>query len=562
MFSCQLVVSILTFVFVLDNFSHSGAGAISSFPFFDVHTSGIPGMGGDNMTATGLTGRLIGSIDSHTGMIVNCWVLVLALLFARMLAGMFYLKRLRRNNLMAVDEEWIDRLHKLTERMHLPIPVYLKESTLVNVPLVIGYLKPLILVPVGLLNGLPPDQVEAILCHELAHIRRNDFIVNIFQSVVEIIFFFNPFVWWISSLLREERENCCDDAAVRGIGEKKTIIEAFLSFHECRPMPIDYVHRFTGRDQKLILRVKRIFYNKNNAVAPSVQVIIMGCILVAGVMFSAFRNGNVPAARERRIGISINQYDHYLVRADTVPGGNELQRKLKEIDRKYAPLEAEHEDRVRETKRNIKTLQAESTGKEGVELRQITRKKDSLMVVADAMGGDVSLRKNEEVMRLVNPGMSTKHVDTAQRADGERSAREQEKKYTLKQLGEMDGAAPAGGVQKGYTIKQYSQMDQDGGGQKTHVNSPEELKKMELQRLENDSRSDAVFEGFLNDLLADHLIGSKDGASFYLSKEKFIVNDQLQPDAIRQKYLQNFRIRDHVALVYRFHSEMIGWMDN
>jgi len=90
--------------------------------------------------------------------------------------------------------------------------------------MVIGLVKPAILVPLGLLSNLPPGQVEAVLLHELAHIRRKDYLVNLLQSFAEAIFFFNPAVLWISSLIREERENCCYDIAIGGIKNKNKFI--------------------------------------------------------------------------------------------------------------------------------------------------------------------------------------------------------------------------------------------------------------------------------------------------------------------------------------------------
>ena len=100
-------------------------------------------------------------------------------------------------------------------------PVVLLESCLADVPLVIGWLRPVIVAPIGMLAGLPADHVEAILLHELAHIRRADYLVNLVQTAVEGILFYHPAVWWVSGGVRAERENCCDDqvAAVRGIPE-------------------------------------------------------------------------------------------------------------------------------------------------------------------------------------------------------------------------------------------------------------------------------------------------------------------------------------------------------
>src|SRR6185312_2408588 len=103
-------------------------------------------------------------------------------------------------------------------RLQVSRPVLLLESCLAEVPVAVGHLRPLILMPVGLLMGLPVAQVEAILLHELAHILRYDYVVNLMQVFVEGLLFYHPAVWWISGVMRAERENCCDDLVVAVTG--------------------------------------------------------------------------------------------------------------------------------------------------------------------------------------------------------------------------------------------------------------------------------------------------------------------------------------------------------
>lgn len=109
-------------------------------------------------------------------------------------------------------------MQRLGARLRMARPVVLLESCLAEVPVVIGYLRPVILMPVGLMAGLPVGQVEAILLHELAHIRRYDYLVNLMQVFVEGLLFYHPAVWWISSVMRSEREHCCDDLVVQVTG--------------------------------------------------------------------------------------------------------------------------------------------------------------------------------------------------------------------------------------------------------------------------------------------------------------------------------------------------------
>jgi Zn-dependent protease with chaperone function len=98
-------------------------------------------------------------------------------------------------------------------------PVALLESCFTDAPVLIGYWRPVILLPLGCLTGLSAAQVECILLHELAHVMRHDYIVNLLQSLVEGLLFYHPAVWWVSRVVRAERENCCDDRVVELMGD-------------------------------------------------------------------------------------------------------------------------------------------------------------------------------------------------------------------------------------------------------------------------------------------------------------------------------------------------------
>src|SRR5690606_23808768 len=116
----------------------------------------------------------------------------------------------------AVLEATVERLRR---GLHITRAVTLLQSSAVSVPTVMGWLKPTVLLPVGALTGLTPLQIEAILAHELAHVRRHDYLVNLLQTLVETLLFYHPAVWWISRRIRIEREHCCDDLAVSLCGD-------------------------------------------------------------------------------------------------------------------------------------------------------------------------------------------------------------------------------------------------------------------------------------------------------------------------------------------------------
>src|SRR5213075_1678041 len=121
--------------------------------------------------------------------------------------------------------------------MRLRRAVKLVESAAVEVPAVISWLRPVVLLPASTLTGLAPKQIEMVLAHELAHIRRHDFLVNILQAVVETLMFYHPAVWWMSRRLRIERENCCDDLAVAVCGDALQYARALTRLEELRGGP-------------------------------------------------------------------------------------------------------------------------------------------------------------------------------------------------------------------------------------------------------------------------------------------------------------------------------------
>ena len=122
--------------------------------------------------------------------------------------------------------------------------------------MVIGYVRPVILMPVGLLAGLPAGQVESILLHELAHIRRHDYLVNLMQIVVEGLVFYHPAVWWISGVIRAERENCCDDLVVATQGDALAYAAALTALEQNRGAVREAVLAATGGS--LVKRVRRL----------------------------------------------------------------------------------------------------------------------------------------------------------------------------------------------------------------------------------------------------------------------------------------------------------------
>jgi hypothetical protein len=174
-----------------------------------------------------------------------------------------YVRHLRTSQTRLFDPGWQTKLDALARQLAISRPVRLLESARVTVPVTIGNLKPVILLPAGLLTGLPPAHLETILVHELFHIARRDYLVNLFQAVLEILFFFHPAVWWVSAIVRREREYCCDDATVRAGQDPLCYLEALTAL-ETYGSGHSLSLAFTGQNVSLLKRVERLL----NASAP------------------------------------------------------------------------------------------------------------------------------------------------------------------------------------------------------------------------------------------------------------------------------------------------------
>jgi uncharacterized protein (TIGR03435 family) len=167
--------------------------------------------------------------------VVMIWLAGAMVFWVRLAGGWALAARMRRVLVRPAPPEWQQVLGRIGARIGISRPVRLMVSALVQAPVVVGWLRPVVLVPVGALAGLPPEHVEALLAHELAHIRRHDYLVNMLQSVAEAVLFYHPAIWWVSGHLRNERELCCDDVAVSVTGDALTYANALAEWESCRP---------------------------------------------------------------------------------------------------------------------------------------------------------------------------------------------------------------------------------------------------------------------------------------------------------------------------------------
>jgi beta-lactamase regulating signal transducer with metallopeptidase domain len=168
---------------------------------------------------------------------VEAWFAGVAMLSLRTAGGVLLIERMRRKDAKAVSARVQELCLAVQQRLGLRRVIRYCESRLLDAPAVIGWLRPTVLLPITALTGLSEEQLQAVIAHELAHIRRLDNIVNLFQIVVETLLFYHPAVWWLSKQIRAERENCCDDAAISVCGDATEYVRALAQMAESRPAP-------------------------------------------------------------------------------------------------------------------------------------------------------------------------------------------------------------------------------------------------------------------------------------------------------------------------------------
>lgn len=199
-------------------------------------------------------------ISNHAFYVFLFWACGILVLGIRMLMGQLQLLQLRSWGQVDLGTQWQGRLRGIGQQLGIRKRVHLAESHLVKEPITFGFLRPVVLFPIGLVNALPQQEVEAILWHELAHIKRHDYLFNLIQSLLETLFFYHPILWLLSKEIREVREECCDDLVLKkGV---KPMVYAESLLHLARLINAQnnqFVMSTNSLNSAISTRIKRLF---------------------------------------------------------------------------------------------------------------------------------------------------------------------------------------------------------------------------------------------------------------------------------------------------------------
>jgi bla regulator protein BlaR1 len=254
-------------------------------------------------------------LQNNLDVFVIIWLVGTTLLLLRLVVGFTHVQSLKVQQVHPISADIQALMNTLLEKTQMPTSIKLLESALANVPMTIGWIKPVVLLPVGIASGLTITQLEAILAHELAHIKRYDYLVNIFQNFVEILFFFHPATWFISGKVRDERENCCDDFAVEICGDSLVLAKALTQVASYQQQP-RLAMAFGAKRQTFMDRIKRIIgINDSKPMSYGNWAAVLGMILVValGITYAQkeVENDNKILGKIIAATKSENKFDFY-----------------------------------------------------------------------------------------------------------------------------------------------------------------------------------------------------------------------------------------------------------
>lgn len=222
--------------------------------------------------------------------LVSLWAGIAALLMVRLAGGLLWVQRLRDDSNAPLPAALQRRAAALAQRLGLRGEIPVRVSAQGISPLAVGVFKPMVLIPAAVLLRLPAEALEALIAHELAHVRRHDYLVNLLQSFVEAVLFYHPVVWWLSNRLRDERELIADDLAAEALGDRRGLAMALNELDKLRLPEVAYAPAAQGG--QLMSRIQHLLRPRHPMVARSILALPLIALLGLSLTVYAF-------ARER-----------------------------------------------------------------------------------------------------------------------------------------------------------------------------------------------------------------------------------------------------------------------
>ncbi|MFI5162071.1 MAG: M56 family metallopeptidase [Sphingobacteriales bacterium] len=505
-----------------------------------------------------LLDRTIAFLNQYANVIFIAWLLFFVLKSLKMVSGLLYIQRIRNYKVHEVAEEFKNKIGEFSMQIGIKRAVNLMQSELVKVPVAVGWLKPVILLPVGIILQLSTEQLESILWHELAHIRRRDYLVNILQGLVETVFFFNPGLLWLSSLIRAEREACCDDMVLRRMDRKANYLEALLSFGS-EDRNRTSLAMSIGSGNQLRDRLKRMISQENKRLSIAEKVVLA----VGLVLLSAFTTMPKTTTRAMQSLIHVITKKHDTVAAPKT-AITKAANQVQPTHHKQSAFDEDTTVKKRDTAINFVSV--------------LFNKNDADLANAEIDAMDD--KGNRYHFMVVNNKLMAMEVNHVKVNDSDLAANE----YMIRNIDrvvEEKRIFMADHVERfkeNSAFTKFKKSDKFSFDKKRFLDSPRfkinnvkpKLYKSELwkepapmymksdamiQRMRQDSANYAAEQaranGVIADLVAEKVVANASAVKWFgLTNDELIVNGQKQPDALQQKLKAKYGVQEDSGLYY------------
>lgn len=541
--AAYLIVVICTFISV---FNAPVNGPLAQNVVANVVAQSGIHSGSTSLISTPLLGTISTYLNEYANWIVGIWLLMVCLRCLQLLGGLREVRALRRKDIYGLDHHWAEKINSLRAQLGVTRIVGLVASARTQTPMVIGHLKPLILIPLGMLASLSAAEAEAILLHELAHIRRADYLVNILQSLMEIVFFFNPAILWLSALIKAERENCCDDM-VLARSSKADYLNALVASEEYKQSHT-YAMALKGNNGGLKSRVGRIIGGKNAALNSREKSWLALCLLSACLLTLAFTNAEKVQLLIQKTH-TVQTIRTFTTANNTAIQSLQILAPKKQVAQK--PLadtlhEATKQPDPDTSKPHVAKVAAVSPAATPALFTKIFPRPAVSPVAAIAQPAipakaaktaasfDNKERTRQIIADMISDGIIRDATDISFKIGTEEFVVNYKKqpdavwkKYKAKYIDDRHSGPGS--------WNWYDNFDAGKYYQKTAVVYDKIAAGYRGQAAEQKTYADRL-KALTSDLRRDGIISSADGLSFTISNREFIVNHQKQPENIYQRY--------------------------
>jgi bla regulator protein BlaR1 len=526
--------------------------------------------------------KILSLWNAYAYQIVLIWFLIICGKSIQLMVGLNGVYHLRKHKTYAAGKQWDEKLAMLAEKLGLSQSVKMMQSGIAQAPMVVGHFKPLILIPLGLLNGLSNAEVEAILSHELAHIKRKDYLVNLLQSFIEIVFFFNPAVLWVSQLIKTDREHCCDDLAITCVSDRKNYVQALIVCQEFKQRAPAYAMAITGKKGSLLHRASRMLFNTNSTLNKMEKTILTIALVSVVVCSAAFKSvGNAKTVTRKKIATSIQVLQDTAKKAkpDEGKSTDQLEKEINsKVDRQLKQLNEKRKSS--ETNEDVKARTAD----------QQARKDDAAKAVADErmQNEDAKTRIADEKLRIADEKLAKEDAQLAKEdakwakedakwtKEVDKWAKEDAKWVQENKVGDgprvpraprpprpprapraprayaVPPAPPLSSVPSAPTNPPVPPTPPTPPVYKPKTSSRTSVQRTVTSKTVTNGDGHDYTNEINQQLMKDGIVTSANKLSYKLNKDDLIVNGVKQNADVQKKYKQRFLKNENHSLMYNF----------